>query len=146
MAVFTGRVTLERSSALEDYSRRLMPVVDWQATDDGNVCVLSDTGDFYRFFDATPQTEFLYSCVRRTVETDLPEEASFLRCHDQFCRGVQALVDMPNRTLARLFAFLRQNQGRLSERARTREFAQLTSAEAARVEQLYRQSFPDTEG
>ena len=22
-----------------------------------------DTGDYYRFFDATPQTEFLYRCI-----------------------------------------------------------------------------------
>lgn len=34
--------------------------------------------DYYRFFDATPHAEFLYECVRKTIEKDLPREAEFL--------------------------------------------------------------------
>ncbi len=41
----------------------MLPVIDWKSTEKGNVRVLNDTSDFYRFFDATPQTEFLYGCV-----------------------------------------------------------------------------------
>ncbi len=33
---------------------------------------LNDTGDFYRYFDATAHAEFLYACVRKTIEEDLP--------------------------------------------------------------------------
>jgi hypothetical protein len=55
-------------TVLEDYSQRLLPVIDWEPTEDGNLRVLNDTGDFYQFFDATPHAEFLYSCVRKTVE------------------------------------------------------------------------------
>ena len=78
----------EYRSTLEDYSRRLLPVVDWQPTADGNVRVLNDTADFYRFFDATPHAEFLYGCVQRTIEHDLPDEAGFLRRYDTFRTGV----------------------------------------------------------
>jgi hypothetical protein len=39
---------------LESYSSRLLPCVQWEATPKNNVKVLNDTGDFYRFFDATP--------------------------------------------------------------------------------------------
>ena len=35
---------------------------------------LTQTADFYRYFDCTGEAEFLYSCVRRTVEKDLPRE------------------------------------------------------------------------
>jgi hypothetical protein len=90
---------------LEDYSRRLLPVINWQPTADGNVKVLNDTADFYRFFDATPQAEFLFACVRKTVEEDLPHEAEFLQRYDQFCADMEQLVDMPHRTIDLLFHF-----------------------------------------
>ena len=133
----------EYRDALEDYARRLLPVVDWEPTEAGNVRVLNDTGDFYRFFDATPQTEFLYRCVERTIERDLPEEAAFLESHDAFRSGLNRLVDMPERLSDLLFRFLRQNGGRLSRRGRRREFAALTGDEVSRIEEIYREAFGD---
>ncbi|WP_158972209.1 Fic family protein [Chachezhania sediminis] len=134
-------VILERIDAyrqvLESYSRRLLPHVDWHPTERGNVEVLNDTGDFYRFFDATPHAEFLFTCVARTIETDLPAETRFLRAYDGFKTQVSALVDMPDRTQDLLFRFLHQNAGRLSDRARAREFAALTEEEATRIEAIY---------
>mgnify|MGYP003657280054 CR=1 FL=1 len=73
-------------SVLESYSERLLPLIEWEATDSFNVRVLNDTGDFYRFFDATPHAEFLYACVRKTIEEDLPNETGFLRRYDHFKR------------------------------------------------------------
>ena len=125
-------------ATLEDYSKRLLPVVDWRPTEHGNVTV-RDTADFYRFFDATPHAEFLYGCVQHTVENDLPEEARYLERYDAFSSGVNLIVDMPERLSNLLFRFLRQNGGKLSRRGRTREFAPLTDQEVARVEALYRE-------
>jgi Fic/DOC family len=126
---------------LEDYGRRLLPCIDWEPTERGNVRVLNDTEDFYRFFDATPHAEFLYGCVRRTIEQDLPQETAFLHAYDAFCARVGTIVDMPANTMDLLFRFLRQNGGRLSGRAREREFAALTDAEAAQIEALYDETF-----
>ena len=117
----------EYRKVLESYSQRLLPLIKWKPTEDGNVEVLNDTADFYRYFDATPQAEFLYSCVRKTVEEDLPEEADYLRRYDAFRARVEAIVDMPDRTVDLLFRMLRQNKGRLSKRAREKEFAKLTA-------------------
>lgn len=134
-------VILERIDAyrqvLETYSRRLLPLVRWRATEHGNVEVLNDTADFYRYFDATPHAEFLFACVARTIDVDLPAETAFLRTYDQFKARVQGLIDMPDRLLDLLFRFLRQNEGRLSKRARDREFAALTDEEAARIEAIF---------
>jgi hypothetical protein len=130
-------------SLLESYSTRLLPHVRWEPTERGNVRVLNDTGDFYRFFDATPHAEFLYECVQRTIETDLPAEAGFLRRYDAFRSDVEALFDMPERTIDLLFRFLHQNGGQLSQRAREREFAQLSDDEAARVERIFSSHFLD---
>lgn len=128
---------------LESYSARLLPHVRWEPTEGGNVRVLNDTGDFYRFFDATPHAEFLYSCVERTIEEDLPGETDFLRRYDAFRGDVEALFDMPERMIDLLFRFLHQNGGRLSRRAREREFSALTDAEAERLEAVYRDRFAD---
>jgi hypothetical protein len=133
----------EYRGVLESYSRRLLPLADWEATDKGNVTVLNDTGDFYRFFDATPHAEFLYACVRKTIEDDLPSETRYLTNYDQFRAGVEAMFDMPERTLSTLFGFLRQNNGRLSQRAREEEFVELTAGEVARIEELYRTHFAE---
>jgi hypothetical protein len=132
----------EYRAVLEDYSRRLLPVIEWQPTEDGNVRVLNDTGDFYRFFDATPHAEFLYSCVKQTIEVDLPRETESLARYDRFRARIEALVDMPERTIDLLFRFLHQNGGTFSRRARAQEFAELTESEAAAAETAYREIFP----
>jgi Fic family protein len=116
----------EYRTVLEHYSKRLMSVIDWQPTEDGNVRVTNDTADFYRFFDATPHAEFLYGCVQKTIKVDLP---------------LETIVDMPDRTIDLLFRFLHQNNGNLSKRARMQEFAALTDAEAAAVERAYSELF-----
>jgi hypothetical protein len=136
---------LERIDAyravLESYSARLLPCVKWEPTFQGNVKVLNDTADFYRFFDATPHAEFLYGCVRQTIEQDLPNETRFLLSFDTFRSGIENLVDMPERTLNNLLGFLRQNGGRLSKRAKESEFAQLTDQEVNQIEDLYARAF-----
>ena len=131
----------EYRRVLEDYSLRLLPLIDWEPTENGNVRVLNETGDFYRFFDATPHAEFLYGCVRKTIEEDLPNETDFLRRYDLFRSRMASMIDMPDRTIDLLFRFLRQNGGRLSMRAREREFEALTDTENEQIERMYRDVF-----
>ncbi|ULJ72237.1 Fic family protein [Rhizobium gallicum] len=135
-AVILDRID-EYRRVLESYSRRLLAHVLWRPTDRGNVEVLNDTADFYRYFDATPHAEFLFQCVARTIDVDLPEEARFLRVYDGFRAGLSLMIDMPDRLLDLLFRFLHQNGGTLSKRAREKEFAALTEDEIARIEALY---------
>jgi hypothetical protein len=128
-------------NVLESYSARLLPLVKWEPTEEFNVRVLNDTGDFYRFFDATPHAEFLYACVQKTIEQDLPAETDFLRRYDQFRQQVESFLEMPERLIDLLFRFLNQNGGRLSQRAREREFKELTDEEATRIEAMYHETF-----
>lgn len=126
---------------LESYSRPLVALIDWRATGRGNVEVLNDTADFYRYFDATAHAEFLYRRVKETVEEDLPAEVRYLEAYERFSAGVQNVVDMPARTVDMLHRFLRQHQGRLSKRARAREFSSLTDLEVSRIERLFEEAF-----
>lgn len=88
---------------LETYSRRLLPLIDWRPTESGNVEVTGDTGDYYRYFDATPHAEFLYACVEKTIREDLPHETEYLQRYDRFLQQAGAIIDMPERTADLLF-------------------------------------------
>ncbi|TQS69932.1 Fic family protein [Rhodobacteraceae bacterium] len=132
---------LERMDAyravLESYSARLLAHIEWAPTEKFNVEVVNDTADFYRFFDATPHAEFLYSCVRKTIEEDLPFETAFLRRYDAFRGQIENIVEMPSHTIDLLFRFLQQNDGKLSRRARENEFQALSEEETRRIERAY---------
>ena len=135
-AVILDRID-EYRHVLETYSRRLLPHIRWRPTDRGNVEVLNETADFYRYFDATPHAEFLFECVARTIDVDLPAETAFLKTYDSFKNEVSRMIDMPDRLFDLLFRFLSQNGGKLSKRAREREFAALTEEETTRIELIY---------
>ncbi|VXC84167.1 Fic family protein [Sphingomonas sp. 8AM] len=128
-------------AVLESWSTPLLPFIEWRPTASGNVEVLNDTAAFYRYFDATAHAVFLYGCVEETVEHDLPEEVHFLQAFDRFSEGIQQIVDMPTTHVELLHKFLDQNDGRLSQRARTKEFAALDDGEAMRIEALYGDTF-----
>lgn len=132
------RRIVEYREVLSGYSQQMLPWVQWRVTRRHNVEVLNDTGDYYRFFDATAHAEFLYKCVEETVTRDLPREVAYLEGYDEFSRRVQEeTADMPEKTVTLLAQFLRQNNGTLSRRARAREFKRLSPEEVERVEELY---------
>jgi hypothetical protein len=131
----------EYRSVLESYSAPLLPLVDWRPTPEGNVEVLNDTSDFYRYFDATRHAEFLYACVEQVIEHDMPEEIRFLEAFDAFSERVQQVVDMPTAQVELLRGFLAQNDGRLSGRALSGEFAALSADEAAEIERAFELTF-----
>jgi hypothetical protein len=131
----------EYRDVLGEYSRKMLPHIDWEVTSDRVIQVRNETDYLYRYFDATPHAEFLFSCVQRTIEKYLPEETEFLEAYDRFRAGVRAIVEMPDSTIDLLFRFLRQHDGTLSERAREREFSRLRDEEVQALEALYRKTF-----
>ena len=48
---------------LRSYSLPVMDLIRWEPTESGNVRVLNETADLYRYFDATAHAEFLYDRV-----------------------------------------------------------------------------------
>jgi len=119
---------------LESYSHPLLDYIEWKETKDHNVEVLNETADYYRYFDATKQAEFLYECVQDTIERIIPEEIKYLTKYDQFKRYLESEFDMPDKTVALMVRFLEQNNGNLSKRAREREFDALTDNEVVDIE------------
>lgn len=131
----------EYRKTLQAHSGPLMDFIEWRPTPRQNVEVLNDTADLYRYFDVTRATEFLYSCVERTVQYDLPREIDYLRRHDQAFRRIMDMVEMPDRLAENLLMFIRENKGTLPKRRRTGEFKQLTDEEVAKLETVVNDAF-----
>lgn len=131
----------EYRKTLESYSRPRLPLIEWEPTERGNVNVLNETIDLYRFFDATAQAEFLYRCVKETIEKSLPEEVTYLAKHDKMRQWVKEHFDMPDYQIELLIRFLRQGDGDLSKRALNKEFSGLSENEAKKISTRYKAIF-----
>ena len=131
----------EYRHALESYSQQRLDLIKWVPTTDNNVSVLNNTIDLYRYFDATKQVEFLYSCVQETVEKTIPAEVTYLGKYDLMKEYLDNHFEMPDRTVALLVRFLEQGEGKLSERGKSKEFQLLTIAEIKEIENKYQEIF-----
>lgn len=126
---------------LENHSHPLLDFIEWEITQDNNVRVLNKTYDYYRYFNATSQAEFLFDCVANTIDTIIPQEVSYLQRYDDFKAWLDDTFEMPDRMVALLIRFLEQNNGSLSKRAREQEFDELTDEEIQQIEKQYKSYF-----
>jgi len=126
---------------LELYSLPLMDFIEWKEIKDHNIEVLNETIDFYRYFDATKQAEFLYDCVKDTIDRIIPLEINYLTNYDQFKRYLENEFDMPDKAVALMVRFLDQNKGKLSKRVREKEFNALTNQEVIDIEANFNSIF-----
>ncbi len=119
---------------LEVFSKPILPAIEWSFLEDRSIVVENYTRDLYRFFDATPQAEYLYERVEETIGTDFIEELNFLAVYDGAFTALRKIVDMPDRRASLLLRLLLQNGGRLSQNKRS-QFAELTNNEVNRIEE-----------
>jgi hypothetical protein len=128
-------------TTLQTHSGPLMRFIDWRPTPERNVEVLNETADLYRYFDCTEEAEFLYACVRRTVEQDLPREIEYLRRYDEAVPRIMNVVEMPDRLAENLVLFIRENNGTLSKKRREGEFNKLREEEVTLIERIVNDAF-----
>lgn len=143
-AVLLDRIE-EYRQVLESFSQPRLKFIEWRPTKDGNVEVLNDTIDLYRYFDATRETEFLYDCVLQTIEDILPKEIEYLEKYDRMKSAIIERFDMPDHLIDLLINFLQQNHGKLSNRARQKEFKALSDQESEELEILFDYIFGSTQ-
>ena len=123
-------------ASLEAFSRPLMSLVEYSLDDEGRMTVQNETATWYRYIEMTSQTEALFAFIEQTIDTELVEELAFLSSYDDSKRGIQEIVDMPDREIDLFIRLCVQNQGRLSERKRASHFDFLSDEEIARMEQV----------
>lgn len=131
----------EYREVLESYSMPLLDYIQWKETKDHNIEVSNETIDFYRYFDATKQAEFLYDCVSETIELIIPKEVDYLTRYDKFKKIIEDEYEMPDKLIAILVRFLEQDGGILSKRAQEKEFERLSRIEIQTIEEIYREIF-----
>jgi hypothetical protein len=141
-------VMLDRIEDYQDvlqlHSGPLMDFIEWRTTVDRNIEVKNDTVDLYRYYDCTDVAEFLYACVQRTVEEDLPREIVYLQQYDEAMRRIMNSVEMPDRLAGDFIMFVRQNEGSLPKRRRKMEFEALTDSELSDLEAIVQDAFHDS--
>lgn len=127
--------------ALEVFSQPLLDFIEWEETKNHNVNVLNDTIDYYKYFDATKQAEFLYDCVSDTINNIIPSEVSYLIKYAEFKKYLDDEFEMPDNMVALLTRLLEQNNGLISKRAREQEFSILSTEDILKIEKEFREIF-----
>lgn len=128
-------------ASLEAFSRPLMALVEYSLDEDGRMTVKNDTGRWYAYIDMTAQVEALFRFIKRTIETELVEELSFLANYDETKKAIRKIIDMPDRQIDLFIRFCLQNNGRLSARKRGSHFDFLSDDEVASMEKAIQSSY-----
>lgn len=121
-------------TALNAFSGKIMPHIQYELDDQQRLTVLNSTERLYRYYDATPQAEYLYEAVAETIRKDLREEIEFLEVFDKAMAAALKIVDMPQTRASLLVRLILQNHGTLSGKKR-RQFAELSDDEIAEIEE-----------
>lgn len=119
----------------------LMSMIEWKATEFGNVKVLNETSDLYRFFNCTQSCEFIYHAVKKTIEETLPNELHYLNAFDKAFVAINEMIEMPDNKIKSLITFVIQNQGTLSKRKKEKYYEQLTSKEITKIQEIVQELF-----
>lgn len=123
----------EYDRMLETFSRRVMARIDYEMDEDGEISVLNDTVDFYRYIDFTPIVQKFQEFIRETITSEWRIELEFLRDYDRIRMEMRSIVDMPEKKANQFIMFAKNNGGVLPKRRREM-FAELTDEEIARLE------------
>ena len=128
--------------ALGVFSRALMQEAKYTWAGD-ELEVKGNIPRFYRYFDATSQTEYLYlySAIERAVNTDLAQEIEYLIATDKARQEIGRFLDLPSKELDLLIRLVADQPGRLSQAKRQNHFAELTDEEVGKVEAIVHESF-----
>ncbi|UZJ39791.1 Fic family protein [Prosthecochloris sp. SCSIO W1102] len=124
----------EYQRVLRDFTLPLMHGIQWRPTEKGNVEVLNDTADTYRYGDYTAIAEFLYRSVEQTTSELLPQEVHYLTCYDKAQKAIGNRIDMPANQIRDLIMFITQNDMKLSLHRRQKEFSALSDEEVEAIE------------
>ena len=126
----------EHDTALEDASRPLLALLEYDLSEDGTLSISGETIDLYRYLDFTTLAEALQRWLVQAIEEDLLDELLFISRYRRARAALEEIVEMPDQLLSRFVRFCLLNNGRLSNKKRKRHFAMLDDDEIARMESV----------
>ena len=120
--------------SLEEFSSSLIPLVEYELDQYGYMKVKNDTKQWYQYIDMTTQCESLYYFVKKTIDSQLPNELQFITSYDSAKNQIANIVDMPDRLIDLAIKFILQNGGKLSKNKKEHYFDMLHSDEIKEIE------------
>ncbi len=121
---------------LEEFSKPLMDLLIYDERDSGDIVVKNNDAAFYAYLDYTHYAEYLFACIKKTIETDLRKELAFIVEYDNVKKAIRELIDMPDRQIDLLVKMIIQNNGKLSPAKRKKFFSVLTDVEIQKIEDI----------
>jgi hypothetical protein len=119
---------------LEKFSIPLLKQLkNYSVTEDGELQVEGETKDYYRFIDFTQTSEYLFQCIEETILSDFKEELNYIVKYDIIKKGIQNIVDIPDRKIDLLIKFVLQNPYKLSSKKRDKYFSSLSDREIKEI-------------
>ena len=109
-------------ACLESFSQAILPLIEYRMNEDFSLDVLNESADLYRYFDATRMCEYLYDCVRETIDNELKEELETLSAFAQARAALEARFDLPEKQKNLLLKLCWQGRGALSATKRATHF------------------------
>ena len=122
---------------LKNFFDPLSGFTEWRKNVGNNI----DTIDYYRYFDATSPSEFLFECIDHAMNKIIPEEVASLHEYDSMRTWLDDRFRMPNKTVASLIRFLEQNNSKTLQSDGHKEVAILTDKEVADLENNFKLYF-----
>ncbi len=126
---------------LVSHTTPLIDLIEWEATPSGNVKILNDTEDLYRFFNCTVSCEFIYESVEKTIKETLPQELKYLNSFDKAFKDIHDFIEMPDNKIKSLITFILQNDGKLSKNKQEKYYDKLTKDEIENIEYMIEERF-----
>ena len=132
------RRLIDYDKALEGFSKPLIQVLEgkYDLSSQGQLKVHGDTAVHYRYIDYTEITEYLFSCISETIQSDFKHELDYLLAYDEVKKRIQFVVDMPDRLIDLFINLVIQNNGKLSKKKKDKHFSMLSEDEVLEMEEL----------
>ena len=127
-------------AALETFSKPISARTSW-SPDTPDIPPTGNDPVYFRYFDATAQTEFLCWALQRTIEHDLDQEISFLLGFDKASKALGSEMDWPAHSLSLFIRVVQQNDFKLSKNKRSAHFSWMSDEEVAKSERVVEESF-----
>ncbi len=129
--------------SLEAFSSPLMSKIKYSLDELGQMTVMGETKNYYRYIDMTSQAEALYEFVELTIKKELVEELDFIVSYDKVKKAIQQIIDMPDKLIDLFIKFCLQNDGKLSPSKRDKYFSFLLEHELKSMEKAVKHEYKD---
>ncbi len=83
----------------------------------------------------------MYYCVNDNLKRVISDEIKYLQAFNRFKKQIENSFDMPDSMIVILVSFLEQNNSKLSNRAKSKEFSLLSDQEVNDIEKIYKELF-----